>query len=188
MAIETVFSEYGIRNTSIKIDSDNTYTKVGCVGSFEEAMEVIVISKKCEGVISKKRTRGAGTGELTMSLHMRYDLYTKAFGMVDPNLKEGVYAYGKNSLHKEFSLVAQVEDEDANIKYVAYPRCIMTNGISGKVENGAEEVAEIEITVSVFADDYGYCKYEAPASGLDEVTKGKWMTEFSSDLAQKTTE
>lgn len=184
--LETAFSQYGIHNSAIKINGDEAFEKVGCVGSIEEAMDVIVITKKCEGVVAKTRTRGAGTGELTISLHMRYNLYVKAFGMVDPNLKEGIYAYGKNSIHKEFAFVGEVEDEDGNIKYIAYPRCIMTNGISGTIENGAEEVAEIEITVSVFADDNGNCKYEAPAIELDEQTKTQWMTEFTPELAKKT--
>lgn len=180
----TVFSEYEIKNSAIKINdaSSTDFKKVGCVGSIEEALDCLTVTKKCEGVIKKTVTRGAGTGETKISLHINYNLYVSLFGMDQEGLKEGVYAYGTSSRHKEFCYVAEVEDEDGNIKYIAYPRCSIKTGPSGKIENGGEEVQEIEMTFSLYQDDKGNCKYEAPAIELDEVTKGQWMTAFTSEL------
>lgn len=183
--VETAFSQYGIKQSAIKIAEAEAFKKIGCVGSLEEEMEVIVIEKKCEGVVAKTRTRGSGKGELTLSLHMNYDLYVEAFGMVDAGLKTGIYAYGKDSVHKEFMFVAEVEDEDLKKKLICYPRCIMTNGISGSIENGAEEVAEIEITISVFADEKGKVKYEAMVSELEEDLTSTWLTNFTTELVEK---
>ena len=180
----TVFSEYEIKNSAIKINNDNTstFSKVGCVGSIEEALDCITVTKKCEGVVKKTVTRGAGTGEAKISLHINYNLYVSLFGMDQDGLEEGVYAYGTGSRHKEFCYVAEVNDEDGNIKYIAYPRCSIKTGPTNKVENGGEEVQEIEMTFSLYQDDYGNCKYESPAVELDETIKGQWMSEFSPSL------
>ena len=53
-------------------------------------------------------------------------------------------AYGKNSLHPTFTITADVYDEDDVRKLKAYPMCTMSTGPARKVENGADEVAEVE--------------------------------------------
>ena len=57
-------------------------------------------------------------------------------------------------------------------------------GIANKIENGAEEVAEIELTVAVNPDENGFGKYEALDKLLDETIKGQWMTAFTPDLVK----
>ena len=187
--LETVFSEYEIKNSAIKIngDSSDAFVKVGCVGSIEEALDCITVTKKCEGVVVKTVTRGAGTGESKISLHMKYNLYVSLFGMDQEGLKEGVYAYGTGSKHKEFTYVAEVVDEDGNTKYIAYPKCSVKTGPANKIENGGEEVQEIEVTFSLYQDENGNCKYECPAVELGEDTSGlktQWMTAFTPSLVK----
>ena len=178
------FSEYEIKETAIKVVGAETFEKIGCVGSIDESMETVTVTKKCEGVVVKSVTRGTGNGELTLSLHMRYDLYLSVFGMQDALLKDGVAGYGRNSKHKEFALVAKVLDEDGVVKYVAYPKCVVSSGAARKVENGAEEVAEVEITVAVMPDEAGFGKYEAVDVLLDETIRNQWLTAFSPDLVK----
>lgn len=181
-----VFSEYEIKDASIKFEGDEgAYEKLGCVGSIDESMETVTVTKKCEGVVTKSVTRGTGNGELTISLHMRYDLYIKAFGMEDAALKDGVVGYGRESRHKSFAFVAKVKDEDGKVKYIAYPNLVVSSGSARKIENGAEEVAEIELTVAVNPDANGFGKYEALDTLLDVELKGKWMSEFSPELVKK---
>ena len=117
---ESVFSEFEIKNASIKFTDSETYTKLGCVGSADDELEVKVVTKSCEGVVVKSVARGAGSGTLNMSLHMNYSLYVEALGMEQEGLKTGVVAYGKNSRHKEFSLVAEIFDEDGVKKFIDY--------------------------------------------------------------------
>nr|DAY16453.1 MAG TPA: major tail protein [Caudoviricetes sp.] len=181
-----VFSEYEIKESSIKIEGEETFEKIGCVGSIEETLETITVTKKCEGLVVKSVTRGSGNGEVKLSLHMRYDLYTKMFGMEDETLADGVLGYGQNSRHKNFAFVAKVKDEDANVKYIAYPKLIIQSGPTNKIENGAEDVAEIEITATVQPDENGFAKYEALDTLLDTTIKGQWMTAFTPDLVKKT--
>ena len=52
-----------------------------------------------------------------------------------------------------------------------------------KIENGAEEVAETELEISVMPDDYGIGMYEMIADEkADQELIKKWMTEFTPDL------
>ena len=184
---ENGFSEFEVKNTSIKFDGEEAAIKVGCVGSMEETMNSKTITKKCEGVVVKSVSRGDGTGELALSLHMRYDLFLKSYGMASDGLKDGVYAYGKNSIHKPFCLTCEVLDEDGIKKLKAYPKCVITTGVSRKVENGAEEVAEMELTVSVMPDEFGNGVYEAIESKLtDESIKTAWLNNFTPALVQET--
>jgi hypothetical protein len=98
---------------------------------------------------------------------------------------EGVMAYGINSKHKNFACTQHVFDEDGEEKFKAYPKCIVETGVARKIENGAEEVAEIELEVSLMPDEYGNCVYEALASELsDETVKTKWMTAFEPSMVQ----
>lgn len=183
---ESVFSEFEVKNTSIKFAEDDAAIKVGCVGSLEETLNSKTITKKCEGVVVKSVSRGDGTGELALSLHMKYDLFLKSYGMASDGLKDGVYAYGQNSIHKPFCLTCEVLDEDGVKKLKAYPNCVITTGVTRKVENGAEEVAEMEMTVSVMPDTYGNGMYEAIESKLtDESIKTAWLNNFTPDLVNE---
>ena len=83
-AYNKVYSDYEIKESAIKFNGENeiTTTKVGCVGSLTEEMDVRTVTKKCEGVVIKSRTRGTGTGTLTVSMHMLWSLYVKVYGMI----------------------------------------------------------------------------------------------------------
>lgn len=184
---ETVFSEYEIRSIGIKVAGDEAYTSVPCVGSLEEEMEALVVTKKCRGMTAKTRVKGTGSGTLTLSAHMPYGIYTKMYGMVNDGLVEGVQAYGRNSVHPQFSMVLDVFDEDGIEKLKAYPACILQAGPARSTENGSEEVAELEIEISVMPDDDGNGLYEAPVADLGTDTKQlrtKWMTDFTPELVK----
>jgi len=183
--MESVFSRYEIKNSAIKVDGTTSAVTLDCVGSLEEELNVKTISKSCEGVVKKQRTRGDGTGTLTISLHMPYALYQKIYGMLTDGLVEGVSAYGKNSIHKQFTYTGVVKDEDGVELLVAYPCCVATSGPKASIENGSEEVAEMEIEVGLMPDEYDNCKYEAVVDELPStVTKEKWLTAFTPSLVQ----
>lgn len=61
----------------------------------------------------------------------------------------------------------------------------MSSGVARKVENGGEEVAEIELEVSVMPDEYGNGLYEALKSELKTgTTANDWMTKFAPSMVQ----
>lgn len=180
-----VFSDFELDQLGIKFKSTTEYKSVNCVGSCEEEMESKVITKSCRGIVVKKVVKGTGNGTLKITAHIPWEVYTKFYGMELDTLIEGVKAYGKNSVHESFGAVMHVNDEDGAEKYKAYPNCIMETGVVRKIENGAEEVAELEITASVMPDEYGNGLYEALASELkDEDVKAQWMSAFTPELVQ----
>lgn len=187
-----VFSEYELRSMGIKFAgaTESTYQTADCVGTCEETMNAKVVTKMCRGVAVKTTVRGDGTGTLSIEMHMPKAIYDKAYGMELETLIEGVKAYGRNSVHKAFSITQDVFDEDGVEKFKAYPNCILQSGVTRTIENGAEEVAQISMEVSVMPDEYGNGMYEALASELPasgSLTAANWMTTFTPKLAQATT-
>ena len=181
-----VFSEFEVEEQHIKMADEDSYSTMSCVGSSEEDLEVKIITKKCRGAIAKEKVKGTGNGTLTESLHVPRDIYNKMYNMNRPNLKKGVYAYGQNSSHPEFSITQRVLDEDGVEKFKAYPRCVLESGPKRPVENGQEEVPELELTIKLLPDDNGECMYEALKSELDEEIAGKWLEHFDTSLVQST--
>ncbi len=178
-------SEYELDQLGIKFANAEEYRNIKCIGSCEEEMESKVISKLCRGVVAKEIVKGTGKGTLKITAHIAWALYTEFYGMTLDTLIAGVKAYGRNSVHKAFSATAHVTDEDGEEKYKAYPNCVVKTGIVRKIENGAEEVAELELEVSVNPDEYGNGLYEATADELkDEDVKAQWMTAFTPALVQ----
>lgn len=183
-----VYSDYELLEIGFKFEGSETYETAECIGSGEDAADVKVVTKKCRGVVKKKRVRGTGTGTHKISMHCPWSIYTKMFGMEFDELADGVYAYGENSRHKPFSMTQKIEDEDGNKKLKAYPNCIIETGKATKIENGAEEVAEIELEVSYMSDEFGHGSYECIVSELtDETIATKWMNEFEPNLVQVVT-
>jgi len=180
-----VLSEYEVNKIGIIFNGEASGVTNECVGTAEESMNVKTVVKKCKGVETKSRTKGDGTGEIKLSLHIAYDVYSEMFGMGVGGLIDGVAAYGENSSHKAFCLTERILDEDSIVKLKAYPNCQVKEGMSRKVENGADEVAEIELTIAVMPDDYGNGMYESVESQLtDADAKEKWLTEFTPDLVR----
>lgn len=190
MGLSTTFQEYSefeIKDFAIKFQEDMKHAVCGAVGSCEESLETKTVKKKYKGIESKTRTRGTGTGELKLSIHMAYEAYLRVYGMKDEDLVDGVYAYGQNSLHPTFSLTEKVEDEDGVLKYKAYPNCTIKEGIARKIENGGEEVAEIDMTVSVMPDIYGVGMYEMIVSETTKEIADKWLEDFTPDMVRTKT-
>lgn len=184
--METVFSRYEVKKSTIKVDGSETVYDLNCVGSLETELEVKTVTKSCEGVIKKKRNRGAGTGTATLSLHIPYKLYKEIYGMDVKGLKKGVSAYGKNSIHKSFSYTGIVKDEDGVELLIALPNCMASTGPKSNIENGAEEVSEVEIEMDLMPDEYDQCEYEALASEIEStITVEKWLKQFDPSMVQE---
>lgn len=179
-----VFSDFEIDRMSVKFADAEAALAMNCVGSVEEELTAKEVVKKCRGVTIKNIVKGTGEGTLTISAHVPYDLFVEAFDMENEVLKAGVHAYGSNSRHKTFCLTMHVVDEDGAEKYKAYPNCVFKARPTLSTENGAEEVAEVEIEVAVMPDENGFGMYEALADGLDETIKAGWMENFNYTLVK----
>lgn len=183
MALGSVFSNYEVRQIGVKLNATGaTQVTSGCIGSFEDECDTRIVTKNCRGVTAKTRVTGTGAGTITLALHMPIAMYKNIFALERTDLKTGVMGYGRSNAHPEFQLVADVFDEDGNEKYLAYPRCVMETGPNMSVENGADEIEEVEIEISFMPDDNGYGKYEAFVDNLDSTIASAWMTNFTTEL------
>lgn len=182
---ETVFSDFEARQLNIIFAPADLYA-VKCVGKVESEAGILVITKKCRGKVAKKRTRSTGEGTLKVTAHMPYECYLRLHDMERDDLAEGVHAYGQQSLHPEVAITCDIFDEDDVEKFRAYPRCVISTGANSTIENGGEEVAEVELEIGFMPDDFNEGFYEALASELSEELKGKWMNEFTPELVHKT--
>lgn len=179
-----VFSEFEVRAQYIKLADEDSYSTMSCVGTSEEKLEAKIVTKNCRGVLAEEIVVGAGSGTLNESLHVPYDIYNKIYAMTHSTEASGVRSYGQLNTHPEFSLTQAVYDETGDLKYKAYPRCIIENGPNRSVENGAEEVPELELEIKLLPDDYGQCMYELVVSNDTAGLADTWLTGFTSDLVQ----
>lgn len=185
-----VYSPYEVDQLAIKVGDDDSYTRDDCVGSLTVERETKTVSKKCRGVVKKKKTKPTGNGTITLKIHIKLALYRKMNNMINEGLQPGVYAFDNMASMPEFALTARVKDEDDNILFLGFPRCKIEEINSTEIENGAEEVAEVEMSISYMPDDYNKGEYQALEVELtgDVLTAANWMTEFSSENAQLDTE
>ena len=186
---EIDFSKYELRKFAIKFANAEAFRAADCVGTLEEEFEPRIISKMCRGIVMKQTVKGS-TGVVTISMHVPYDIYCNMFDMGErDDLVKGVQGYGINNMHKEFSAVGELYNEDNELLLVAYPRCINATGPNTNIENGAEEVAEVEMEITIMPDENGYLRYECMPDDLEEANAEvatKWMTAFTPELVSAT--
>lgn len=177
----TVFSEFEARSMSFIFGDGDVYN-VGCIGKVECEASIRNIVKNCRGTVAKKRTRPTGEGTLKVTAHMPIECYRRLHDMERDNLAAGVYAYGKPSLHPEIICTADIFDEDDNEKFRAWPRCTVSTGANSTIENGGDEVAEVELEIGFMPDANGEGMYEALASEVTQAIATAWMNAFSLNL------
>lgn len=186
MTSAEVYSYFECDQLAIKVAGDEAYTRDDCIGSIEVERETKTVTKSCRGVVKKRKTKPTGNGTLTLKMHVKLDLYRKLNAMKNDGLQPGVYAWDNTVFMPEASVTARVKDEDDNIMLLAYPRVKVEEISTLSIENGAEEVAEIEMKLSYMPDDYNKGEYQALADELtgEVLTAENWMTTFSSAVAQ----
>ena len=167
----TVFSEFEARSMRFIFGEGDVYD-VQCVGKVECEAAIRNIVKNCRGSVAKKRTRPTGEGTLKVTAHIPYELYVRLHDMKREELADGVYAYGQNSLHPEVCV------------FKAWPRCTISTGANQTIENGGDEVAEVEIEIGYMPDAYNEGFYEALAANLDSTIKDAWLNAFTPDLVR----
>lgn len=185
-----VYSYFECDQLAMKVAGDEAYTRDDCVGTLSVERETKTVTKSCRGVVKKRKTKPTGNGTINLKMHIKMALYRKIHAMTNEGLQPGIYAFDNTEPMPEFSLTARVKDEDDNIMFLGYPRCKIEEINSMEIENGAEEVAEVEMTVSYMPDDHNKGEYQALEVELtgDVLNADNWMTDFSSENAQLTSD
>ncbi len=177
------FAPTAIKNSSVQFfGSGGTVTpgtKFGCVGSIEGETTLKELIKRCEGVEVRKKTKPEKI-DLTISAHIPIQVVRDLFGLSTENLKPGVYKYSQDSKGKEFVYTADVMDEFEDVvKLIAFPKAVSATGFKFAVENGGDEVAEMEVEITAYPDEQGNLYYEAFISELSDPTiADTWHTQF----------
>lgn len=184
------FDAVKITNVSIQFFENGLQkpgTKFGCVGKIEGETELTEYTKKCEGVEVKKITKPLKMNN-TVSAHIPIKVARNLFGFSNKDLKAGVYSYGADSKGKRFVLTADVVDEFQDItKLVAFSNCVSATGFKLSIENGSDELAELEIEFTAMKDDNGQFYYEALVSELDDPkVEEQWHQVFTPTLVKDT--
>ena len=184
-----VYSYCECDQLAMKVAGDEAYTRDDCIGSLNVERETKTVTKSCRGVVKKRKTKPTGNGTIELKLHMKLALYRRINAMTNEGLQPGVYAFDNTQSMPELALTARVKDEDDNIMFLGYPRCKVEEINKLEIENGAEEVAEVEMKLSYMPDDFNKGEYQALEAELtgDVLNAKNWMTAFSSETAQLTT-
>lgn len=185
---ETDFPEVEVTKLGIRIGDTTKADVLTCAGKLEEEMECKTRTKKCGSRTLKTRTKGTGNGTVKIAVFMPQDMLADLHGMTRKELKDGVIAYGSNSLHAVACVTAEILDEDDNKKYKAYPNCTIQTALSRSVDNDNEDISMLELELAVMPDEHGEGLYEVIEDDLkDETVKQKWMEEFSRKLVEADT-
>ena len=182
-----VFSEYTVKGVAFKPKGESTYTLVDGAGSASEEYERRVVTKAKSNVTVKRIARQAGSGTLTLSLHMPQAMYNKLQGLIavtGVTGLTGVYALGGRAKIPSCEIAMEVEDEDGATKFKYYP-CASSTSFSRSVESEADTVAEVEMTFDLSVDAaenivYEALKTELPVSG--SLNASNWMSAVSTEL------
>lgn len=185
-----VYSYFECDQLAMKVAGDEDYTRDDCIGSLNVERETKTVTKSCRGVVKKRKTKPTGNGTIELKLHMKLALYRRINAMTNTGLQPGVYAFDNTQSMPELALTARVKDEDDNIMFLGYPRCKVEEINKLEIENGAEEVAEVEMKLSYMPDDYNKGEYQALEVELtgDVLNADNWMTDFDSETAQLTSD
>ena len=176
MELTEQFDNYEITNgmfRQMKAGQLQAAEKLGCTGTITVEAETIVEKLNC-----------------TFKGHMPVGILRKVYGLTDADLKKGVIGYSRNSVGASGALTFDVYDLGReNHKLVAFPNITFTDGLKFTIENGKEEIAEIEVAFSALFDSNGYCYYEALAkegqTDLEETIKTGWNSTFTPELVKQ---
>lgn len=181
------FDAVSIKNASIQFFKNGVQqdgTPFGALGSIEGETEGNIITKKVEGVEAKSKFKPVKMN-MTVSAHIPVQVARDFFGLKTTGLKPGVYAYGSLSGGEKFVLTADVIDEFEDVvKMIAFSNCSNSTGFKISVENGADEVAMLELEFTALKDELGNFYYEAFIDEVDQTIASTWHTKFDSTLVE----
>ncbi|MGM9925167.1 MAG: phage tail protein [Bacillus sp. (in: firmicutes)] len=187
--VVTIIEEFDairITNASIQFKKNGVQqpgTRFGCLGKLEGETEMKEFVKRCEGIEVKKVSKPQKI-LLTLTGHISVEVARDIFGLSNVGLKAGVYSYGADSKALPFVFTADVIDDFEDIvKHIAFANCSSNTGLKINVENGGDEVVEVEMEFTVMLDSKNNLYYEAFADEVEDQTViEKWHTQFTPGL------
>lgn len=141
-----------------------TEMALGCVGSLSGQAEVRTKQLMCAGVPVAQRVKPLYM-DITYTGHIPVAVYKTLFGLKTDAVATEKRSYAVDSEHAsgEFSFV-ETEFYGKTTRTRTFPNATVISGMAFSVENGAEEVAEVELTIRALKDDNGDIYIEEDAA------------------------
>ena len=132
-----------------------TVMDLGCTGALSGTTVVKTITKVCEGVPVKEKSIPQYM-ELVFRGHLYVETYRKLFGFKADETILTQHAYGTHSRNASGVFAWESENMEGDfIKTMSFPNAVVTNGYAFNIENGVEEIAEVELSIKAMADANG---------------------------------
>lgn len=181
------FDATSITTVGFKFKGDEQAIQTDCNGSIAVETETTTISKKCGATTVKEVTKPIKM-TVTLTAHVPVEIFRRFYGLKhDATLKEGIYSYGGLSQGEQFSLMAElVDDFEETSKLLAFLNATSQTALTFTIENGADEVAALELAITANKDDLGYWYHEALEDELTDLTKETWLTALTAENMKKT--
>lgn len=185
--VET-FDNVSIKKISFKFKGEETANATDCNGQLDGETEMQTIEKKCGSTVVKSKAKPIGM-TVKIIAHVPVLVFRKFYGLKqDERLKPGIYSYGPDSVGTDFSLAVEVVDDfEENEKLLAFLLATSNTGLTFTIENGADEVAALELECKVMVDELGKFYHEAIVAELEQDLTDAWMNKLSADVIKKST-
>lgn len=179
------FDATAITTIGFLFAGETTAVASDCNGSIAVETEVQTIEKKCgQTVVASKSKPTKMT--VTVNAKVPVEVFRRVNGIKPMDeLKEGVYAYGANGGERFTLTVELLDDFTDETKLIAFPMVALSNGLAFEIENGADEVADLEIETTAYQDDRGQWYYEAFPTEATTVDPVEWLTNFTDATVKK---
>ena len=180
----TSFDFLRVTNGNYK-PASGTNMLLGCTGGISGETDVKTVTRMCEGIPDRER-QVPQFMTLTFRGHVNVDVYRSLFGIVNTGLKVGVYSYGSTSAGSSGTLTFKLVDMDGvKEKLIAFPNVKLNTGFVFSYENGAEEVAEVEMDFKAMVDAQSIFYFEGFVHVItDAAIKSGWAAAFNYDLVK----
>lgn len=184
--IVTTFDNVSIKKIAFMFKGAESADVTDCNGQLEGETEMQTIEKKCGAAVVKTKSKPVGM-TVTITAHVPVVVFRKFYGLKhDERLKPGIYSYGPDSVGVDFALAAEVVDDfEENSKLLAFLSATSNTGLTFTIENGADEVAALELETKIMTDQFGKYYHEAIVAELDEDLTDAWMNTLSPEVIKK---
>lgn len=189
MARGTTFDQFRVTNGHVAFIDPDTSERgeqydIECTGSLSVDSETKTISKVCEGIVTDEISVIESMA-VDLSGHMPVEVLRNVYGISTDGNIEGVYSFNRDSRGQVGTWTWDITSPfQTDRKLIAFPRLSVQGGLSWSLENGGDEVAEVEISFSALPDERGNFYYEAMESEVDTTVVNKWHKEFSTELVE----
>lgn len=177
------FDNVSIKRVAFMFKGSAASINTDCNGNLDGETEMQTIEKKCGSTTVKTKSKPIGM-TVKITAHVPIEVYRRFNGLKqDERIKAGIYSYGPDSVGEDFSLAAEIFDDfEENSKLVGMLECSSATGLTFSIENGADEVAALELEAKVMVDEFNKFYHEAIVAELDEDLTDAWMSKLSADV------